>query len=388
MTRRAYLDWNATAPVRPEIAAACAEALGHAGNPSSVHAEGREARRLVEVARARVSALVGALSSEIVFTSGGSEANALALEGAIAAENGITHLLVSSIEHDSVLATADNLAKNVRAARIPVTRDCMVDLAALENLLAGAAGRALVSIMLANNETGAIQPIAEIARLAATHNAIVHTDAVQAPGKLDVDLHDLGVHLMTLSAHKFGGPKGIGALAVRDDVRLARRIAGGGQELGRRAGTENVSGIVGFGTAAKIAMAERESRDRVAALRDKLESLIAARQPDAVIYAKTAARLPNTTCVGVPGISSETTVIALDLAGVAVSAGSACSSGKVKPSHVLTAMGCTEDEAASAIRVSIGASTTEADIAHFIEAWTAHIERARKVHTLHPKARA
>ena len=387
MNPRAYLDWNATAPVRGEVAAAVAEALTHAGNPSSVHAEGREARRFVEVARARVSALVGALSSEIVFTSGGSEANALALEGAVAADNGITNLFISSIEHDSVLATADTLAKQMRVAHIPVTRDGVVDLAALENLLSAATGRALVSVMLANNETGAIQPVAEIAALAAKHNAIVHTDAVQAPGKLDADMHDLGVHMMTLSAHKFGGPKGIGALVVRDDVRLARIIHGGGQEMGRRAGTENVPGIAGFGMAAKLAMAERDLRARVEILHATLEGTIAARVPDAEIYGKDATRLPNTICVGVPGISSETTVIALDLAGVAVSAGSACSSGKVKPSHVLTAMGFDEDAAAGAIRVSIGSSTTEADIAQFIEAWIAHIERVRKVRAL-PARRA
>lgn len=379
MNPRAYLDWNATAPVRSEVAAVMAEALAHFGNPSSVHAEGREARRLVEVARARVSALVGALSSEVVFTSGGSEANTLALEGAIAAENGVANLFVSAIEHDSILAAADALAKQVRVARIPVTRDGVVDIAALENLLIAANGRALVSVMLANNETGTIQPVAEIAGLAAKHGAIVHTDAVQAPGRLDVDMQALGVHMMTLSAHKFGGPKGAGALVVRDDVRLARRIHGGGQEMGRRSGTENVSGIAGFGMAAKIAMEERESNTRVAALRDRLESGIASREPEAIVYGKNAARLPNTTCVGVPGISSETAVIALDLAGVAVSAGSACSSGKVKPSHVLAAMGFGEDEAAGAIRVSIGPATTERDIECFLEAWTAHIARVRKV---------
>ena len=382
--RRIYLDWNATAPVHPAVAAGMAAHLQTVGNPSSVHEEGRGARRVIEAARASVAALVGAAANEVIFTSGGSEANALALRGLLGAgaESGhrYTRLFVSAVEHDSILATADALAEAIpglKVSRIPVTEDGVADLDAFRVMMREGKGRTLVSVMIANNETGAIQPVAEIVGLSAEYGATVHTDAVQGSGKIDIDMGALGVHAMTLSAHKFAGPQGVGALVLRDTTLVQKQIDGGGQELGRRAGTENVAGIHGFGIAAKLASEEKASRGHLNNLRFRLESGIAARAADAVIYAKNAPRLPSTTCFGVPGLSAETTVIALDLAGIAVSAGSACSSGKVRTSHVLTAMGVPPEEASSAIRVSFGPSTSEEDIDHFIEAWSAHYRRVK-----------
>lgn len=381
--RRAYLDWNATAPVHPAVLIAMSERLYSVGNPSSVHEEGRQARRIVETARASIAALTGASANEVIFTSGGSEANVLALRGLLGGgletEHRFTRLFVSAIEHDSVSATAGALAEAIpglKLSRIPVTSEGVVDLEAFRVMLREGKGRTLVSVMLANNETGAVQPLAEIVTLAAEYNAVIHSDAVQAPGKLDLDMAKLGIHALTLSAHKFGGPQGVGALVLRDDQVIQQQIYGGGQELGRRAGTENVPAIHSFGTAAKIASEEKAGRAAMAALRDKLEDAILVRVPNATIYGRSIQRLPNTTCVGVAGLAAETTVIALDLAGVAVSAGSACSSGKVRASHVLTAMGATPEAASSAIRVSLGPTTSEADIEQFIEAWSAHVRRA------------
>jgi cysteine desulfurase len=346
--RETYLDWNATAPLRPEAAAAIEAALALGGNPSSVHRSGRAARRIVERARERVAALAGMPESGIVFTSGGTEANNLALAGA-----GRARVLVSAVEHPSVLQAVP------QAEVIPVDRDGIVDLAWIDRALAADPRPALVSVMFANNETGVIEPLAEVVAIAHRHGALVHCDAVQAAGKLP--LGGLGADLVTLSAHKLGGPMGVGALAVADGVELAPLLRGGGQERGRRAGSENLAGIAGFG-----AVAEVGDWSAVAALRDRLEAGLAA--PAAVVGAG-APRLPNTSAIALPGIAAETQVIALDLAGVMVSAGAACSSGKVGPSHVLQAMGLPPDIAACTIRVSLGWSTGAADIAHFLDAW-------------------
>lgn len=356
-----YLDYNATTPLRPQAIDAVAAALRAGGNPSSVHGPGRAARRTVEDARDRVAALVGARPAEVVFTSGGTEANALALSG-----SGVDGFLVSAIEHDSVLHNAP------RAMPIPVDDHGVVDLAALERLLGAApAGGTLVSVMLANNETGVIQPVAEAAALARGRGARVHCDAVQAAGKIAIDMGALGVDMLTLSAHKLGGPQGAGALVLRDGMALTPILRGGGQERGRRAGTENVPGIAGFGAAAAAAGADLVAGEaaRVAALRDRLEDSVRHFAPRAVIYGAGVARLANTSCIGLAGVAAETQVMALDLAGVAVSSGSACSSGKVRASHVLGAMGVAAEAAGCAIRVSLGWDSTESDVDGFLAAW-------------------
>jgi cysteine desulfurase len=360
MTRReTYLDWNATAPLRPETAAAVVAALARCGNPSSVHGWGRAARQSVERAREAVAGLVGAAPDAVVFVSGGTEANHLALLGA-----GRERVLVSAVEHNSVLQAVPG------AEPIAVDGDGIIDLAGLEHQLAGDSRRAIVSVMLANNETGIIQPVAEIAAIARAHGALFHCDAVQAAGKIPLDIAQIGADLISLSAHKLGGPLGIGALVVAGNAEPAALIRGGGQERGRRAGSENLPGIAGFAAAAEAAAAAIGDYRRVERLRDMLEAAAIAAVSDAVVIGAGVGRLPNTTALAMPCISAETQVIALDLDGIMVSAGAACSSGKVGPSHVLAAMGIAPEIAAGTIRVSLGWTTTEADIAHFLEAWT------------------
>src|SRR5690349_14132131 len=368
MAMRIYLDWNATTPLRPEAKAAMAHAWEIGGNPSSVHAEGREARRLVEEARAVVAAAVGADAQDVVFTSGGTEANSLALTPGLTRGKGpgVERLLISAIEHASVLSGGRFAAEAIR--HIGVTRDGVVDLDRLRVLLDGKA--ALVSIMLANNETGAIQPVAEAAEIVHAAGGLLHVDAIQALGKIPFDLASTGADLMSLSAHKIGGPKGVGALVLAEGVEgLAPLLRGGGQEKGRRAGTENVAGIAGFGAAAKAALAGRErDASRMERLRARLEAGLR-RTPGAMVFAGEAGRLPNTVLFAVPGMRAETAVIGFDLAGIAVSSGSACSSGKVQPSHVLAAMGFGRELAEGAVRLSLGWSTSEADIDLALEAW-------------------
>ena len=360
-----YLDWNATAPLRPEAAAAMSEALGRWGNPSSVHRRGRAARQIIERAREAVVGLLGdADPSGVIFVSGGTEANHLALLGA-----GRERVLVSAVEHDSVRSAVP------AAEIIPVGPEGIVSLDALEQLLAADGRPALVSVMHANNETGVIQPIAEIAVIARRHGAVFHCDAVQASGKVALELDAIGADLITLSAHKIGGPPGVGALVVTGGVELAPLLRGGGQEHRRRAGTENLPGIAGFAAAAAAAATEIPVYKRVAALRDGLEAEIAAIAPDAVVLGVAANRLPNTSAIAMPGVAAETQVVAFDLDGVMVSAGAACSSGKVGPSHVLAAMRVDPQIAASTIRVSLGWSSTEAEIDHFLRAWTALYRR-------------
>lgn len=362
-----YLDWNATAPLRPEVASAMSEAMNRWGNPSSVHRRGRAARQTIERAREAIAALLGnADPNGVVFVSGGTEANHLALLGADR-----VRILVSAVEHDSVRCAVPT------AEIIPVDPDGVVVLDALDRLLAADSRPALVSVMYANNETGILQPVADVAAITRRHGALFHCDAVQALGKLTLDADAIGADLITLSAHKIGGPPGAGALVVTGDTELAPLLRGGGQERRRRAGTENLPGIAGFAAAA--AVTEIAAYDRVRTLRDGLETEIAAIAPEVVVIGAAAPRLPNTSAIAMPGVSAETQVVALDLEGVMVSAGAACSSGKVGPSHVLAAMGIDPDIAASAIRVSLGWSSREAEVAHFVRAWTALYRRSRRV---------
>jgi cysteine desulfurase len=360
---RTYLDWNATAPLRAEARAAVVAALDVAGNPSSPHAEGRRARALVEDAREEIAALVGAEPADVVLTSGGTEANNWVLAG------GWSAIALAGVEHDSVRAPAR--ASGARLVELPVDADGAVEVAALGAVLDDLNGpRGLLTLQLANNETGVLQPVAEAAAIARARGLAVHTDAVQAAGRVDVDFRALGVDFLSLSAHKLGGPKGVGALVVRAGAALSPLLLGGGQERRRRAGTENVAAIAGFGAAARAAARDLAQMERVRSLRDRLEAEVRAITPEALMISAGARRLPNTASIALPGASAETMVIALDLAGVAVSAGAACSSGKVAASHVLEAMGVEPALARAAIRVSLGWGSTEADVAAFLAAWS------------------
>ncbi|MHC2579080.1 cysteine desulfurase [Bradyrhizobium diazoefficiens] len=369
MPSRVYLDWNATTPLRPEARAAMVAAFDLIGNPSSVHAEGRQARRLVEDARATLAAAVGALPRNVVFTSAGTEANALALSPGLRGPSGgpVERLLVSAVEHASVLAGGRFPADKV--GHIKVTRAGVVDLDHLRALLKDGPP-ALVSIMAANNETGALQPVAETARIVHEAGGLLHVDAIQALGKIPFNINAVGADLATFSAHKIGGPKGIGALVVAEGLAgLEPVLRGGGQELNRRAGTENVAGIAGFGAAVKVALqAFPEDAKRMASLRDRLENGIRA-IAGATIFSDDTERLPNTILFTAPGLKAETAVIGFDLEGIAVSSGSACSSGKVQPSHVLSAMGFDPAVAQGAVRLSLGWSTEPDDINRALEAW-------------------
>ena len=369
MPDRVYLDWNATTPLRPEAKAAMAAAWDISGNPSSVHAEGRKARRLVEDARAAIAAAVSARPEGVVFSSGGTEANALALTPGLRRGAGlpVQRLLVSAIEHASVLAGGRFPAEAI--GTIAVTPSGLLDLDALRKLLDGAPP-ALVSVMLANNETGAVQPVAEVAEIVHAAGGLLHVDAIQAFGKIAFNINLVKADLVTLSAHKIGGPKGVGAVVLADGVQgLEPLLRGGGQELGRRAGTENVAGISAFGAATKAAMATLEADAvRVQGLRDRLEDGLA-QTPDMIVFSQGVQRLPNTTLFTVPGLKAETAVIGFDLDGIAVSSGSACSSGKVQPSHVLAAMGMGRELAQGAVRLSLGWSTSQADIDLALKAW-------------------
>lgn len=368
MTReRLYLDWNATTPLRPEARTAMAAAWDSIGNPSSVHAEGRAVRKLVEQARVTLAAAIGADPRNVVFTSGGTEANALAMApGSFRNKmQAIERLIISAVEHASVLSGGRFAAE--RIATLWVDAAGVVDLDHLAALMAR--GPALVSIMLANNETGAVQPIAEAAEIVHRAGGLLHVDAVQALGKIAFTINELNADLVSVSAHKLGGPKGVGALLSAEGVQLAEPLLrGGGQELGRRAGTENVAGIAGFGAAVAAAMrALQDERPRLEKLRNRLENGLR-RTSGVIVLSDSGPRLPNTTLFAVPGLRAETAVIGFDLEGIAVSSGSACSSGKVQLSHVLVAMGFPE-LAQSGLRLSLGWSTTEAEIDRCLEAW-------------------
>lgn len=357
MQRALYMDWNATAPVRPEAARAVLSALEACGNPSSVHGFGRAARKRMEEARRALAHHLGAKVENVIFTSGGTEANALAL-----ANRGARRLIVSAIEHDSVLKPA--LAAG--AAVIQVDRDGVVDLDHLRFLLAQDAQPALVALMLANNETGVIQPVAAAAEIAHAHGALLHCDAAQAVGRIAVDLPGLAADSLAVSGHKFGAPQGVGAL-VTNGAPVAAMLLGGGQERSRRAGTENVPAIAGLGAA--VAALDLGESEKTADLRNALERRLLDWDPSITVFGRNAGRLPNTLCFAAGGKPAETLVMALDLAGIAVSAGSACSSGKVKPSHVVTAMGFDAAKAGSAVRVSLGYANTPADVDAFMSAW-------------------
>ncbi|MGE5259398.1 MAG: cysteine desulfurase family protein, partial [Actinomycetota bacterium] len=367
MNQRSYLDYNATAPLRPEVREAVCAALDLSGNPSSVHAEGRAARAAIEAAREKVAKLAGAASEDVIFTSGGTESNALAL----AAQGGSAwHCYLSAVEHPSVLSGGRFYRETTTI--ISVTEDGVVDLSVLARELEKhhlGGWRPFVSLMVANNETGAIQPVAEAAKLVHDAGGLLHSDAVQAPGRMPLDLGELGADLLSLSAHKIGGPKGVGALVLKPGVSVEPLLKGGAQERRRRAGTENLAGIVGFGVAAELAVSDLAKAGEVGALRDQLEEGALAVAPEALTVAGNVKRLPNTSCIAVPGAKSETLVIGLDLEGIAVSAGSACSSGKVEASHVLRAMGIEPELAQGAIRVSLGIGTTSHDIERFLGAF-------------------
>lgn len=362
---RTYLDWNATAPLHPEARAAMMAALDEIGNPSSVHAEGRRARSIVEAARESVAALVGAAADDVYFTSGATEANNWVLR------SGWSTIFRAEIEHDSVIRAAD--ASGARIVTLPTSRDGVVAVEpVVVEQLSGPSplGRGLFALQIANNETGVLQPVAATAALASAHGLRVLVDGVQAPGRIEIDFDGQGIDYLTLSAHKLGGPKGVGAVVARQGAPLAPLIVGGGQESRQRAGTENVAGLAGFGAAAAAARREISvAADRLASLRGRLEAGIAAVTPDAVIIGAGAPRLANTSCFALPGRRAEVLVAALDLAGIAVSAGAACSSGKVGRSRVLEAMKLAPDLVEGAIRVSLGRTTTEQDIAAFLVAW-------------------
>ena len=370
-----YLDHNATSVVRPKAREAMARALDTGGNPSSIHAAGRAARAMMETARDQVAALIAAPASTVIFTSGGTEANAIAIESAVAA--GSRRLIVSAIEHASVQETSRVLGMAVEV--MPVNAGGRADLGWLADRLArwdAADGKPFVALMLANNETGVIQPVIEASQIVRAADGWLHVDAIQAAGKIAVDSRALGADTLSISAHKIGGPQGVGALTFGPRATLSRRQHGGGQERGRRGGTENVPGIAAFGAAAVEALEGLDAFSRRAAWRDgAAERLKAA---GAVVMGEAAPRLANTLCVATPGFPSDVQVMGLDLAGVMVSAGSACSSGKVKASPVLEAMG-QGDLSGCAIRVSGGWSSTEADWNRFVMVWVvAHTRHAAR----------
>lgn len=360
-----YLDYNATAVLRPEALEIMGIALLQTGNASSVHGYGRAARKFLEDARADVAALVHVRPLQVIFNAGGTESNNTILSGFKD-----RRVLVSAIEHLSILDA------HPAAEKIPVTKDGVVDLAALAKMLRDDV--ALVSVQLVNSETGVIQPVKDIAALAKQHGALVHTDAVQAAGRIDVNFNDLGVDYMTLSAHKLGGPQGAGAIIFREGLAVPTFMKGGGQERRQRAGTENIAAIAGFGEAARVALAELDEYRYIATLRDRLEQSLRRARNDIVIYGGDVPRVVNTSNIGLTGVPAETQLMAMDLAGIAVSSGSACSSGSFKPSHVLMAMGVPEGGAKSALRFSLGWATTEADIDRAIAAWSDMANRAAK----------
>lgn len=367
ITARVYFDWNATAPLRPEARAAMLAALDAPQNASSVHAEGRTARGIVEEARRKVAALAGAEPSNVIFTSGATEANMLALTPALGGVPRRERLFVSAIEHPSVRSGGRFAADVIE--EVSVTATGVIDLDALKQTLTRFE-HPLVSVMLANNETGVVQPIRAVAELVHAAGGILHVDAVQGAGRMPVDMAALGADLLSLSSHKIGGPQGAGALIRRTGLSPEPLIKGGGQERGFRAGTENVAAIAGFGAAAEAAANSLTTEPaRVAALRDRLESELRSTTPDLVIFAAGIGRLPNTSLVAVPGTKAETALIAFDLKGIALSSGSACSSGKVQPSHVLAAMGVEPALARAALRISLGWETIETDLDLCLNAW-------------------
>jgi cysteine desulfurase len=382
---RVYLDHNATTPVAPLVADRMDRAVREEwGNASSVHHFGQQAKAAVDLARSQVAALIGADASEVVFTAGGTESDNFAIRGAAEALEaaGRKHLIATAIEHEAVLKTVNALARRGwRVTLLPVDTSGIVSPAALQDAISD--DTAVVSVMHANNEIGTIQPLAELVPIAKAHGALVHTDAVQSAGKIAIDVKRLGVDMLSLSAHKLYGPKGVGALWLRRGVRLLPFITGGRQERNRRAGTENVPGIVGFGTAAELALAKMPDESaRVRRLRDRIETGVLAAVPGAERNGAAEPRVPNTANISFDRVESESLLIGLDLAGIAVSSGSACSSGTLEPSHVLKAMGLPHLRTLSSIRFSLGADNTDADVDRVLEALPPLVEKLRSLSTV------
>lgn len=364
---RIYLDYNATAPIRPEVIAGVGDAMARVGNASSIHGEGRAARKLVEDARAFVAALAAVRPAQVIFNSGATEGNNTILSG-----HQDKHIVIGGTEHPSIIEAAPE------AGRLPVTHDGLIDIEKFERIMTSAKID-LVCVQLVNSETGVIQPVAEISRIAHAHGARILCDAVQAAGRITIDFKALDVDYLTLSAHKFGGPQGAGALIFREGLLLPKLLRGGGQEKRQRAGTENVAGLHGFGIAAKLAKDNIEAYAKTCeALRAKLESGLRMIAPEIVIAGHDAPRVANTTNIILPGMSAETLLMGMDLEGIAVSSGSACSSGTFRPSHVLTAMGYSDEDARSALRFSTGWATTEADIDAGLAAFDRLLKRVKK----------
>tara|TARA_Y100000588_G_scaffold394505_1_gene515344 strand:+ start:4466 stop:5593 length:1128 start_codon:yes stop_codon:yes gene_type:complete len=365
--RHIYADYNATTPLRPDARTAILEVLNGPGNPSSVHMAGRRARSSIEKARGQLSELIGCSRNSIIFTSGGTESDVLALRG-----SGCENILISSIEHDAVRSAFWG------AKQIPVLGNGILNVDVLERLVSGMPRPYLVSVMWANNETGAIQPIKEVREIVTRYGGFVHVDAVQALGKIPLNFMESGVDMISLSAHKIGGPPGVGALVVRDGFKLDSIFSGGGQENGRRSGTENLTGIVGFGAAAEACLKYSYERKQVTRLRDLFESRISDVSSDAQIICKDVERLGNTSAISMPGMAAETQVMAFDIEGIAVSAGAACSSGKVKQSHVLKAMNLKDEIASNTIRISFGWENTEEEVEQVASVWQRLYKRAMK----------
>jgi cysteine desulfurase len=373
-----YLDNNASAPPFPGVIDATVRAMRElCGNASSVHEEGRLARRVLEESRETVASFLGAAARELFFTSGGSESNNTAIRGVAFRTRERCHVVVSAIEHPSVLATAEALrAEGCEVSVIGCGASGVVDPSEVERAIGPRTG--IVAVMLANNETGVIQPIARIAEICAARGVHFHCDASQAAGRIPVDVAALGADSVAISAHKMHGPKGIGALFLRRGIELAPLVTGGAQERRRRAGTESVPLAAGFAAAAGLILADAEGEARMAALRDELETGVLAALPTARVYGKGAPRLPNTSSLGLPGHDAEGFVIGLDLEGVAISTGSACSSGRIAPSHVLLAMGFSEEDARSSVRISLGRLTASEDVRRAVDAIRIVLPRNRK----------
>jgi len=372
-----YFDHNATTQVRPDVIALMSEVMAAVGNPSSVHAHGQAARRYVEAARQRVSKALCVRAEDVVFTGGGTEALNLALNSVIRA-GGAQRLIVSAVEHEAIAETAK--ASGLPVDVLPVSGAGVVDLDWLEKRLAvwnENDGIPVLALMLANNEMGTIQPVAEATRLIKAKDGLVIVDGVQAVGKIPVDFAALGVDYLALSAHKFGGPQGVGALLAACNAPMARHNHGGGQEKGRRSGTLNVAGIAGLGLALEQAQAGLEAFAGLAVLRDRIITAVQAVAPDAVVLGDAAPRVPNTIALAVPGWRGETQVMALDLAGISISAGAACSSGKAKASKLGTALALPDTLSEGVTRISLGWTTTEDDVEALISAWTEAHDRAR-----------
>ena len=371
MTRRVYLDHNATVPMRPEVLDTMSEVLQIGGNASSVHAEGRKARQFLEVARENIARFVEGEAGGVIFTGGGTEACNLALQTPKAPAGDIKRILVSSIEHAAVLAPLDDV--DISVTQLPVSEQGVVDLAALAIALEDPSP-ALVVVMAANNETGVVQPMSEIGAMVRAHGSLFFCDAIQAAGKIPLSMGDMNIDMLSLSAHKIGGAAGVGALVVRDGIILNPLIKGGGQELRRRAGTENLAGCAGFGLAARLAKENLGAFAQLSVLRDDMECQLVESFPAIAIFATQTSRLPNTSCFALPNMRAETMIMSLDLAGIAVSSGAACSSGKVTRSHVLEAMGVAHNLLEGTIRISLGMSNTASDVSQLISALKGHID--------------